>query len=115
VRVSGQIGPEVLPVAPRIGGLAGGDAVGELDECQLGAPARAVGMEEAVDQAIVGIRAEVRSEVGGPVPPGARALDHPEGRQMAQEQLQSDRGDLEFGRELVDGGPGTGDTPQPVG
>ena len=42
VRVLGQVRPEVLPVPARVGRLPGADAVRELDEGQLRAPARGV-------------------------------------------------------------------------
>ncbi len=98
MRALGEVGPEILPIAVRVGGLAGDDAVRELHERQLGATTRGVEVQE-VGQTVVGVGAEIRPVGRGPISVGG-AFGDAEGHEMADEPIKGHRGDVELGSEL---------------
>lgn len=85
-----EVGPEILAIAAWVGRLAGGDAVGEFDEGQFGAARGGIQVQEDIGEAIARVGAEVRSELGGLVAGGCPVHD-PEGREVAQQQIERDR------------------------
>nr|WP_253781689.1 hypothetical protein [Nocardia amikacinitolerans] len=103
VRVFGEVGPEVSTVAAWVSRSAGGDAVGEFDQGQFGAAGRGVQVQQDVGETVVGIGAQIRAELGGPVAGGCR-FDDPECRQVAEQEVERDRCDADFDREFRGGG-----------